>query len=221
MRTRPSKGEPVLIYPSLSPSLDGLYAVTPDTPDSDWLMPRVSAVLAGGARIVQYRSKSHDAGLRREQATEIQALCREHRALFIVNDDVSLAERLGADGVHVGRGDTSVTEARRLLGPQAIIGATCHDRPELARQAITAGASYVAFGAVFPSATKPDVVSAPLTLFADLPPLGVPVAAIGGITVENASLAWRAGTNMLAVIAGLFYSADPATAARAILAARR
>lgn len=201
--------------------LDGLYAVTPDTSDSAWLLPRVAAVLTGGARLVQYRNKSRDAALRREQATAIQALCRRHGAGFIVNDDVGLAEELGADGVHLGQGDTSLCVARQQLGPHAIIGVTCHDQPALAIQAVGNGASYVAFGALFPSRSKPEVVSAPLSLFAGLPQLDVPCVAIGGITAANAALAWRTGVDMLAVIGGLFDAPAPDEAARAILAARK
>jgi thiamine-phosphate pyrophosphorylase len=200
--------------------LDGLYAVTPDTADSTWLLPRVAAVLAGGASLVQYRNKSRDAALRREQASAIQALCRQHGAWFIVNDDVGLAEELGADGVHLGQSDTSICAARQRLGPHAIIGSTCHDQPTLAAQAVGNGASYVAFGALFPSRSKPEVVSAPLSLFAALPPLGIPCVAIGGITPANAALAWQTGVDMLAVIGGLFDAPAPDEAARAILAAR-
>ncbi len=200
--------------------LDGLYAVTPDTSDSAWLLPRVAAVLDGGASLVQYRNKSGDVALRRQQATAIQALCRRHGAGFIVNDDVDLAEELGADGVHLGQSDTSLCVARQRLGPHAIIGVTCHDQPALAMQAVANGASYVAFGALFPSCSKPEVVSAPLSLFATLPPLPVPCVAIGGITAANAALAWQTGVDMLAVIGGLFDAPAPDEAARAILAAR-
>lgn len=200
--------------------LDGLYAVTPDTADSAWLLPRVEAVLAGGATLVQYRNKSGNSALRRKQAAAIQTLCRRHGAWFLINDDVELAETLGADGVHLGRSDTGITTARQQLGTQAIIGATCHDRPDLAQAAVRDGASYVAFGALFPSHTKPETVSAPPALFAGLPPLDVPLAAIGGITPANAARAWQTGVDMLAVIGGLFEAADPREAARAILAAR-
>lgn len=206
--------------PSRPAWLDGLYAVTPDTSDSAWLLPRVAAVLDGGASLVQYRNKSRDTALRREQATAIQALCRQHGAGFIVNDDMELAAELGADGVHLGQSDTSLCVARQRLGPHAVIGATCHDQPALAMQAVANGASYVAFGALFPSRSKPEVVSAPLSLFAGLPPLAVPCVAIGGITAANAALAWRTGVDMLAVIGGLFDAPAPDEAARAILAAR-
>lgn len=206
--------------PSRPAWLDGLYAVTPDTSDSAWLLPRVAAVLAGGASLVQYRNKSRDTALRREQAAAIQALCRRHGAGFIVNDDVELAAELGADGVHLGQSDTSLCVARQRLGPHAIIGATCHDQAALAIQAVGNGANYVAFGALFPSRSKPEVVSAPLSLFAGLPPLAVPCVAIGGITAANAALAWRTGVDMLAVIGGLFDAPAPDEAARAILAAR-
>ena len=160
----------------------GLYAITPDTDNSEQLIEQVSAALDGGARILQYRNKGNDAVRRLWQANILKSLAQSRGALFIVNDDVALAEAIRADGVHLGRDDDAIAAARARLGDGAIIGASCYNSLDLARSAVAAGASYVAFGAVFASGTKPGAVHAPLSLFADAASLGVPRVAIGGIT---------------------------------------
>ncbi|WP_374497057.1 thiamine phosphate synthase [Vogesella indigofera] len=202
-------------------TFNGLYAITPDTDDSERLIEQVSAVLDGGARILQYRNKGSDAVRRLWQASILASLARSRNALFIVNDDVELAHAVGADGVHVGRDDAGIAAARAALGPGAIIGASCYDSLALARAAVAAGASYVAFGAVYPSATKPGAVAAPLSLFADSADLGVPRVAIGGITAANAGAVVAAGADAIAVIGGLFEQADPGAAAHTLAALYR
>lgn len=182
----------------------GLYAITPDTDDSELLIEQVSAALDGGARILQYRNKGSDAVRRLWQANILKSLAQSRGAIFIVNDDVALAEAIRADGVHLGRDDDAIAAARARLGEAAIIGASCYNSLELARSAVAAGASYVAFGAVFASGTKPGAVHAPLSLFADAASLGVPRVAIGGITAENAGQVVAAGADAIAVIGGLF-----------------
>lgn len=182
----------------------GLYAITPDTDDSEQLIEQVSAALDGGARILQYRNKGSDAVRRLWQANILKSLAQSRGAIFIVNDDVALAEAIRADGVHLGRDDDAIAAARARLGEAAIIGASCYNSLELARSAVAAGASYVAFGAVFASGTKPGAVHAPLSLFADAATLGVPRVAIGGITADNAGQVVAAGADAIAVIGGLF-----------------
>ncbi len=182
----------------------GLYAITPDTDNSEQLIEQVSAALDGGARILQYRNKGNDAVRRLWQANILKSLAQSRGALFIVNDDVALAEAIRADGVHLGRDDDAIAAARARLGDGAIIGASCYNSLELARSAVAAGASYVAFGAVFASGTKPGAVHAPLSLFADAASLGVPRVAIGGITHDNAGQVVAAGADAIAVIGGLF-----------------
>ena len=125
---------------------------------------------------------------------------------------------MGADGVHLGRDDGDIAAARARLGEHAILGASCYDQLPLARAAIAAGADYVAFGAVCPSATKPNAVRAPLSLFADSATLGAPRVAIGGITPANAGEIVAAGADMLAVIGGVFDAEDPLAAACALSA---
>lgn len=182
----------------------GLYAITPDTDDSEQLIEQVSAALDGGARILQYRNKGSDAVRRLWQANILKSLAQSRGALFIVNDDVALAEAVRADGVHLGRDDDAIAAARARLGDGAIIGASCYNSLDLARSAVAAGASYVAFGAVFASGTKPGAVHAPLSLFADAANLGVPRVAIGGITPDNAGQVVAAGADAIAVIGSLF-----------------
>jgi thiamine-phosphate pyrophosphorylase len=182
----------------------GLYAITPDTDNSEQLIEQVSAALDGGARILQYRNKGSDAVRRLWQANILKSLAQSRGALFIVNDDVALAEAIRADGVHLGRDDDAIAAARARLGDGAIIGASCYNSLALARSAVAAGASYVAFGAVFASGTKPGAVHAPLSLFADAASLGVPRVAIGGISPDNAGQVVAAGADAIAVIGSLF-----------------
>lgn len=196
----------------------GLYAITPDTDNSEQLIEQVSAALDGGARILQYRNKSHDAVRRLWQANILKSLAQSRGALFIVNDDVALAEAIRADGVHLGRDDDAIAAARARLGDGAIIGASCYNSLDLARSAVAAGASYVAFGAVFASGTKPGAVHAPLSLFADAASLGVPRVAIGGITPDNAAQVVAAGADAIAVIGSLFDGDDIAERAATLAA---
>lgn len=192
--------------------LKGLYAITPDTEDCARLLSLAQAA-APHIDILQYRNKSPNAALRLEQARALAELCRRHGVVFIVNDDVELAASVGADGVHLGRDDAALSAARRRLGAGALIGASCYDSLERARRAVAAGASYVAFGAVFPSGTKPDATRAGLRLFAEARGLGAPLVAIGGIDAGNAGQVLAAGADAIAVISGVFGAADPAGAA--------
>lgn len=135
--------------------LRGLYAITDSQLlDDGRLLPYVEAALRGGARLLQYRDKSSDQARRLREAESLRELCERYGAQLIVNDDAELAARLGV-GLHLGQTDGSLSAARALLGRQAIIGATCHARLELAEQAVAEGASYVAFGRFFNSSTKP------------------------------------------------------------------
>jgi thiamine-phosphate pyrophosphorylase len=195
--------------------LSGLYAVTPETSDGGWLGARVEAALAGGARIVQYRSKSNDPQVRREQCAPLVERCRAYGALLIVNDDVGLARELNADGVHLGREDMPPAAARAELGPGILIGVSCYDSLPRALEAQHQGADYVAFGSFFPSPVKPHAARAPLVLLrAARSVLGLPIVAIGGITPDNARALVEAGADALAVISSLFHAPDTLAAAR-------
>jgi thiamine-phosphate pyrophosphorylase len=189
--------------------LRGLYAITPDMPDEADGLAHVRAALRGGARIVQYRDKSGEAARRRTTARALRAATREFGALLIVNDDLSLALDVDADGVHLGGEDGNLAAARDALGDK-ILGASCYADFERARAAVRSGADYVAFGAVFASPTKPRAARADLSLFARCrAELGLPACAIGGITRENAAAVVAAGADMLAVISDIFQADGP------------
>lgn len=189
--------------------ISGLYAITPEQPDTALLLSQVRAALSGGARVVQYRSKSQDAALLHEQASELLELCHAFEVPLIINDSLRLADLAGADGLHLGRDDGSLIQARIVLGKERMIGVSCYNSLELALQAEAEGADYVAFGSFFPSGTKPGAVVAPLSLLGEAKTrLSVPVVAIGGITPDNAAPLVSAGADAIAVISGLFDAPD-------------
>jgi thiamine-phosphate pyrophosphorylase len=196
-------------------ALRGLYAVTPETGDTAWLADRVAACVEGGARLVQYRAKQLTPERALEQARALAAICRRHGVPLIVNDSIDLAAACGAHGVHLGRDDADPRRARALL-PGAIVGVSCYDDPARAAAAAAAGADYVAIGSLFASRSKPGATRAPLAALAEAKRVGgLPVAAIGGITPDNAPEVLAAGADMLAVIAAIFDADDVHAAARA------
>jgi thiamine-phosphate pyrophosphorylase len=193
----------------------GLYAIA-DTQylDDTRLIEAVAQAIAGGGRVIQYRDKKHSAAERTRHAVELAALCRQLGALFIINDDVALAKQVQADGVHLGREDVPLVEARKLLGTQAIIGVSCYNELARAEAAEKQGADYIAFGRFFSSRTKPQAVPAGLDLLREAKrKLHIPVVAIGGITPENGASLIAAGADALAVIEGVFGQADVRAAA--------
>lgn len=198
------------------PRLRGLYVITDSqlTP-SQHLIECVALALRGGAALVQYRDKSMDAARRAREARELAVLCRAHRVPLIINDDAALAASAGADGVHLGRDDGDIAQARRVLGENAIIGASCYNALESALRAQEQGADYVAFGAFFPSATKPRAVRADADILKQAKQkLRIPIAAIGGITPVRGADLIAAGADMLAVAHGVFGQSDIMAAAR-------
>jgi thiamine-phosphate pyrophosphorylase len=194
----------------------GLYAVTDGAPrDPQALASLVGAVVDGGAVLVQYRDKGDDPERRQREAAGLLAVCRARGVPLIVNDDLALCRAVGADGVHLGRDDLPLVQAREVLGPAALIGVSCYGEPERALRAQAEGADYVAFGRFYPSHTKPGASPATREMLAAVRPrLRVPVVAIGGITPENAPALRHAGADLLAVVHGLFGAADPGAAAR-------
>jgi thiamine-phosphate pyrophosphorylase len=201
--------------PAGNARIAGLYAVTPDEPDTPRLLAGAEAALAGGAQALQYRNKPADAKLRLAQGRALAALCRKYRRPFIINDHLDLALALDADGLHLGSEDGALAEARRRLGDEKILGASCYDRLESALEAQRAGATYVAFGSFFPSSVKPGAVRAPLSLLTSARErISVPVVAIGGITLGNAPGLIEAGAHGVAVISALFGAPDVRAAAR-------
>jgi len=199
----------------MKPAISGLYGITPDTEDTRALLDKVGAALAGGMRWVQYRNKGSDAELRQCQALALRQLCTEHGARLIVNDDVWLALEIGADGVHLGRDDIPLADARARWGSRPMVGVSCYNRLDLALSAAAAGADYVAFGSFFASQVKPRAVPAePSLLTTARERLDLPVVAIGGITLENAPVLIEAGASAIAVVTALFGAADIRAAAR-------
>ncbi|MDD5390390.1 MAG: thiamine phosphate synthase [Gallionellaceae bacterium] len=194
-------------------SLQGLYAITPDWADTRRLLVATEAILAGGCRILQYRNKAASDCHRQEQAVALRGLTRRYGALLIINDDVDLGLFAEADGVHLGEDDGELAAARERLGSAAILGASCYQSLDLARNAARAGADYLAFGSFFASATKPLARRAdPALLAAARVEIGLPLCAIGGVTLDNAAPLLSAGADMLAVITALYEAADPGLA---------
>ena len=194
-----------------------LYLISPLDVGGDFPAKLEEALSAAPVAAFQFRVKDVDQHEAAQLAAPLQAICAEHDVAFIVNDDMALAKRIGADGVHLGQGDGDPREARRLLGPDAQIGVTCHASRHLAMDAGEAGADYVAFGAFFPTATKavehraePDILSWWQGLFE------LPCVAIGGITPGNGRALVEAGADFLAVSGAVWANPEgPAAAVRA------
>ncbi len=190
--------------------MNGLYVITDPylIPDAQ-LVGAVAQALAGGAAWVQYRAKHLTPSVRLQQATALQQLCKAAGAGFIINDDLDLAATIGATGVHLGRDDAGIAQARTRLGPAAVIGASCYADLSRAEAAWKAGASYLAFGSLYPSPTKPQAPRATLELLGKArQQFGLPIAAIGGLTLDNAAEVRAAGADLLAVISGVFAASD-------------
>jgi len=198
----------------------GLYAITPAGWSAESLLTQVEALLTTPVAMLQYRDKPR---LDRALAEQLLRRCRAAGVPLIINDDVALARTLQADGVHLGRDDGDVADARAQLGAHAIIGASCYADLERAAQCVDAGADYLAFGSVFASTTKPLAPRCPLSHLEVARQWGRPIVAIGGITVDNAAQAFRAGADAVAVIGELFGDEnedhDVAATARALIAA--
>lgn len=187
--------------------MKGLYAITES--DTNNLLKNVTLALQGGVRILQYRNKNADSAQQVIEASALASLCKEYNACFIVNDNIQLAKQVKADGVHLGRDDGSIEEARDVLGDDAIIGVTCYQDIERALAAEKSGANYVAFGRFFASPTKPNASQADMKLLQQARQhLSLPICCIGGITLQNADSLLENGADMIAVISSLFASED-------------
>lgn len=195
----------------------GLYLITPDTDDTATLLARVTPLLGAGITWLQYRNKTAGDALRHEQARALQEICMSSGVPLIINDDVRLAKAIGAAGVHLGEDDGDIAAARALIGPGAIVGASCYDDEASAVRAVAAGASYVAFGAFFPTSSKIVTRHATPGLLRQTAGLEVPRVAIGGITPDNAPALIDAGADLVAVIGGVFDATDPVAAVHAYL----
>ena len=191
----------------------GLYVITQTANKSgDTIINEVAAAIKGGV-VVQYRDKKPvDAVC---LARELLKICHQHNVPLLINDNVELAALVGADGVHLGREDGAVIQARKQLGRKAIIGVSCYDFVEKAIAAQAQGATYVAFGRFFPSSSKPLAAPAHIeTLRLAKRALTIPIVAIGGILPDNGGQLLTAGADLLAVIGGVFDD-QPEQSARA------
>ncbi len=192
-----------------------LYLISPLEVGGDFPQRLIRALDAAPVAAFQFRVKGMDQHEAARLAAPLQAICLEREVAFIVNDDVALAKRIGADGVHLGQGDGNAKDAREILGGDAQIGVTCHASRHLAMEAGDMGADYVAFGAFFPSPTKDTEHVAELDLLEWWQGLfEIPCVAIGGITPENCAPVIAAGADFLAV-SGAVWSGDEAAAVRA------
>lgn len=186
-----------------------LYLISPSSIGTDFAETLRAALDGGPVAAFQLRLKGIGEDEIARLAEPLQRLCAERDVAFIINDSIALAKRIAADGVHLGQGDGDPKEARRMLGPSAQIGVTCHDSRHLAMEAGEAGADYVAFGAFFPTTTKavthqaqPDI----LTWWSSL--MELPCVAIGGITADNAAPLIAAGADFIAVSSAVWEHPD-------------
>ncbi len=189
--------------------IKGLYAVTPEEKDLFVLSSQVESCIKGGARLIQYRSKTLSKIEQNKQARKIKMVCDYYKVPLIINDDIELCRILDADGVHLGENDDSLEKARLILGPSKIIGVSCYNSIDRVKKAVDKGATYIELGACFPTITKPNAPTASLDLIAlDLKKFKIPVVAIGGINLENIELLINEGINCVAVINSLFKTKD-------------
>jgi len=199
----------------ISRTPQGIYLITPDNTNTDHLIEQVQPLLNAGIVWLQYRNKMANQHLAHQQAQALLPLCQAAGVPLIINDNIKLALAIGADGVHLGEDDGAIAEARLLLGQQVIIGASCYNSLHRAQQAVAAGASYIAFGAFFPSQSKTNTRTATPDLLRQSAVFNVPRVAIGGIHPEHVALLRQAGADLLAVISGVFSATNPLMALKA------
>lgn len=195
-----------------------LYLISPPAFDPEWFRGALAAALdAGDVACVQLRLKGVDDDAIRRACDLLRPIVQERGIAFILNDRPGLAVETGADGVHIGQEDGTYIEARKKVGPDAIVGVTCHDSLHLAMEAAEKGADYVAFGAFFPTATKQAKARAKPEILQNWSmSTTVPCVAIGGIKPDNCAPLVRAGADFIAVSSAVWNFADgPAAAVRA------
>lgn len=188
----------------------GLYAITDcRNLKTGELLNKTEIILDSGAVMLQYRNKTTDKILKYKQSEKLQVLCNKYNVPLIINDDIEMAHSLQVDGVHIGRNDTSCTIARKILGPESIIGVSCYNDIYRAMELQGAGASYLAFGAFFPTTTKKNTINIqPAVLIEAKKKLALPLVAIGGITPENGEELVKAGADFIAAASGIYKAVD-------------
>lgn len=190
----------------MSRGLEGLYVITDEilTPKST-LVSQVESALINGAKIVQLRDKSSEDSELLDISQKLQLMCKKHNALFIINDRIKLASQIQADGLHIGKDDITIKEARVIVGEEMIIGVSCYGDLELAKQMEADGADYVAFGACFNSSTKKSAPTIDLDILTQAKEqLKIPICAIGGIDSTNINQVSSRGADMISVISSVF-----------------
>lgn len=190
----------------------GLYAITQtENKSCEQVIADVAAAIKGGAVVIQYRDKNPINAV--YLATELLKVCHSYNVPLIINDNIELAANIGADGVHLGKHDGNIQQAKQRLKKDAIIGVSCYNDPDLAIAAEQQGVSYVAFGRFFPSSSKPLAAPAQIaTLEQAKAKLQIPIVAIGGILPDNGEELLKAGADLLAVIGGIFTDSVEASA---------
>ena len=198
--------------------LYGLYVLTDSKHYSHHEWPeRVENIILAGAKIIQLREKTLSADELLPYALALREVCHYHGALLIINDHVSLARKINADGVHLGQHDSSLRSARKYLGNNYLIGISCYKHVHTAIRAQTQGADYVAFGSVFPSITKTRAPRCPLSVISQAKRcLSIPVCAIGGINHRNVRHVTEAGADLFASSHAVFNAHNPYNAANKI-----
>ena len=185
--------------------LTGIYAITPDNLKKEELYKKVHKLLKNGVRIIQYRDKLRSVKDKLIISKQLKTICQSFDSLLIINDDIHIAKKINAHGVHLGQKDISCNEARNILGSDPIIGISCQNNLDLALKAQDEGADYVAFGSIFKTSTKKDVVYCSL---ADLKhfvkKIEISSVAIGGINLSSFHQVKRSGVDMIAMSSGLF-----------------
>ncbi len=189
----------------------GLYVITEDqTLEFEELVEKTEVILKNNISILQYRKKNTPFKEKVKQAAILKELCNVHKTMFIINDDIELAQEIDSDGIHLGEDDISCQQARSILGEDKIIGISCYNDLKRARQAYQDSADYLAFGAMFATTTKHNTKKASPDLLTraklDCP---VPLVAIGGITPENCLAILMAGADLLAVVSCVYHTKHP------------
>ena len=185
----------------------GLYAITdPGLLPDKQMIAAVNAALKGGTKVIQFRDKHASFAQQLERARQLVDLCEQFQAQLIINDNLDLCLQSKAHGLHLGRQDGDVAQARKSLGAERILGVTCHNDLSYARKCIEAGVDYCAFGRIFPSQTKPDAPHCSIKVLEQACQLPIPIVAIGGINLDNLGQLMHTPIHCAAVIHGLFSS---------------
>lgn len=189
--------------------INGLYAITPDYVDTPLLIDKVEEAVESGVSVLQYRNKVATAQLKMQQASLIKDICVQRKVPFIINDDVALCDTLDADGVHLGKDDSTIDDVRHILGPDKIIGISCYNDMERVETMFSKACDYIALGACFPSSTKPNAPHASTEFIKKvMTQASKPVVAIGGINLDNCRSVLDCGVSAIAVVNEIFSSQD-------------